>query len=148
MPFAKIWIHCVWSTKNRQPILTYPVRNLLFDHIRKNAGLKQIHIDRMNGHLDHVHCLLLLRPTQPIGEIIKLIKGESAHWFNNQSGIKNIKLQWQSEYFAVSVSESIVPKLRMYIDGQEVHHQKKTFGEEYNEFMKCYDFSVDEQPRD
>lgn len=148
MPSTKIWVHCVWSTKNRMPILTQPLRNLLFDHIRKNAVRKQIHIDRMNGHIDHVHCLLLLKPTQSIGEIIKLIKGESAYWFNNQSDIKNCKLQWQSEYFAVSVSESIVPTLRMYIDGQEIHHQKKTFSEEYNEFMKRYDFTIDEQTRD
>ncbi len=130
------------------PILTQSLRNLLFDHIRKNAGRKQIHIDRINGHLDHVHCLLLVKSTQSIGEITKLIKGESAYWFNNQTGIKNSKLQWQSEYFAVSISESMVPKLRMYIDGQEIHHQKKAFSEEYDEFVKRYDFTIDEQTRD
>ncbi len=94
----------------------------------------------MNGYSDHIHCLIALNSAQSIGEVAKLLKGESAYWFNNRSGIKNIKLQWQDEYFAVSVSESMIPKLRMYIDNQEIHHQKKSFQEEYDAFIKCYDF--------
>lgn len=148
MPYTKVCIHYVWSTKNRAPVLTLPLRNLLFDHIRKNASSKQIHIDRMNGYFDHVHCLIWLKPTQSIHEIARLLKGESAYWFNNRSGIQKVNLHWQDEYFAVSVSESMVPKLRMYIDNQEMHHQKKTFREEYDELMKRYGFSDDKQTRD
>ncbi len=140
MPYTKVCIHYVWSTKNRAPILTTPVRNLLFDHIRKNAFEKEIHIDRLNGYVDHIHCLVWLKPSQTIHEIAKLIKGESAHWFNNRSGIDHIKLQWQNEYFAVSVSESLIPKLRAYIDHQEIHHQKKSFDKEYEELMEKYAF--------
>jgi len=64
MPYTKVCIHYVWCTKNRAPILTPPLRKLLFDHIRKNAGEKQIHIDRMNGYYEHVHCLIWLKPNQ------------------------------------------------------------------------------------
>ncbi len=140
MPYTKVYIHYVWSTKNRVPILTQPFRNLLFDHIRKNANEKGIHIDRLNGFLEHIHCLVWLKPTQSIHEIAKLLKGESAHWFNNRSGFGQVKLYWQDEYFAVSVSESMVLKLRTYIDNQETHHQRKNFQKEYEEFMKRYDF--------
>ncbi|MBI2272673.1 MAG: IS200/IS605 family transposase [Bacteroidetes bacterium] len=140
MPFTKVCIHYVWSTKNREPVLTKPLRPLLFDHIRKNANQKEILIDRLNGDTDHIHCMVWLKPTQTIHEIAKLLKGESAHWFNNRSGINHVKLYWQDEYFAVSVSESLVPKLRAYIDNQEMHHQKKSFQKEYEEFLEKFKF--------
>ena len=148
MPYTKVCIHYVWATKYRKPMLTSSLRNGLFAHIRENARSKKIHIDRLNGHLDHVHCLIWLKPTQTIDEIAKLLKGESAHWFNNRSEIQDVKLQWQSDYFAISVSESIVPRVRAYIDNQEAHHRKKTFAEEYNEFMERYDFNAALQSRD
>lgn len=141
MPFTKVCIHYVWSTKNREPVLTKPLRSLLFDHIRKNANEKEIFIDCLNGYSDHIHCMVWLKPTQTIHEIAKLLKGESAHWFNNRSGINHVKLYWQDEYFAVSVSESLIPKLRAYIDNQEKHHQKKSFQKEYEEFLEKFNFS-------
>ena len=101
---------------------------------------KKIQIDIINGHLDHIHCLIWLQPSQSIDEIAKLIKGESAHWFNNRSGVKNMKLQWQETYFAVSISESMVPNVRAYIENQETHHQKRSFTEEYEMFIQKYDF--------
>jgi REP element-mobilizing transposase RayT len=140
MPYTKVCIHYVWSTKNREPILVQPYRNLLFDHIRKNAFAKEIHIDRLNGHNDHMHCLVWLKPVQSIDTIAKLIKGESAHWFNNRSGFNHKKLYWQNEYYAVSVCESILPQLRAYIDNQENHHQKKSFRQECEEFISKYEF--------
>ena len=53
-----------------------------------------------------------------------------------------MKFQWQSDYFAVSVSESILNRVKRYIDNQEQHHQKKTFQEEYDEFIAKYGFGV------
>ncbi len=140
MSYTKVCIHYVWSTKNREAILTLPYRNLLFKHIRENAFRKEIHIERLNGYVDHVHCLVWLKPNQTIDQIAKLIKGESAYWFNNQSGIKAVKLYWQTEYFAVSVCESRLPDIRAYIDNQEKHHQKKSFDDEYTEIKKVYAF--------
>jgi REP element-mobilizing transposase RayT len=77
---------------------------------------------------------------QTIEKIAQLIKGESSFWFNNKSGLNAPKLEWQDEYFAVSVSESILESVRSYIDNQVSHHQKKTFMEEYNEFISKYGF--------
>ena len=75
--------------------------------------------------------------------IAQLLKGESSYWFNHKSGIQNTKLQWQEKYFAVSVSLPMVERVRAYIDNQEVHHQKKTFEQEYTELMKEYLFIKD-----
>jgi REP element-mobilizing transposase RayT len=140
MPFIKAWMHYVWATKNREPVLVEPYREQLFDHIRANAKEKKIFLDRINGYYDHVHCLVSLSSDQTIEKIAQLIKGESSFWFNNKSGFNTSKLQWQDEYFAVSVSQSRLYEVRAYIDGQVIHHQKKTFAEEYQEFITKYSF--------
>jgi len=58
MGYLKIWIHLVWTTKNRVPILTYELRRDILNHIRENAEKKGIYIDFINGYLEHVHCLI------------------------------------------------------------------------------------------
>lgn len=139
MPFVKVWIHFVWSTKNREPVLTKPIRQQLFAHIRANAQAKKIYVDFINGHFDHVHCLISLGVTKSISKIMQLIKGESAYWIN-QNKLCPGKFEWQEEYFAVSVSESMVNKVRDYIKNQEQHHQLKSFAEEQQELLEKYHF--------
>jgi len=140
MSFIKVYIHFVWSTKNRMPFLETPeIRQLMWNHIRENAKEKEIHIDFVNGYSDHCHCLVSLGVDQTIQKVMQLIKGESSFWMNNQKLILD-KFEWQNEYFAVSVSESILERVRNYIKNQEQHHSKQTFEEEYNEFMIKYKF--------
>jgi REP element-mobilizing transposase RayT len=81
-----------------------------------------------------------LSSNQTIEKVAQLLKGESSFWFNHQSGISPTPLYWQNDYFAVSVSESGVDKVRAYIDNQEEHHKKKTFAQEYDEFISKYGF--------
>ena len=132
-------IYYVWSTKNREPTLKDEFRYLLFERIKQNAKTKKIYLDRINGYYDHVHCIISLGSDQTVEKVAQLIKGESSFWFNNKSGFK-ARLEWQDEYFAVSVSESQLEALRTYIDNQEIHHRQKTFEEEYQEFVKSYGF--------
>lgn len=143
MSYTQVCIHYVWTTHSCRPRLIMPYRKLLFDHIRQNALIKGIHLDRINGYTEHVHCLVWLKPQQTIDSIAQLLKGESAYWFNHKSGIQNTKLLWQEKYFAVSVSLPMVERVRAYIDNQEIHHQKKTFEQEYIELMKQYLFIKD-----
>ena len=75
-----------------------------------------------------------------LSKTIQLLKGEASFWANKEKLIKP-KLEWASEYYAVSVSESIVNKVRDYIKNQEEHHRKKTFADECDEFMTKYGFS-------
>lgn len=141
MPFVKVYIHLVWSTKNRIPFLkTQELRNEVWQHIKLNAVEKGIFIDTVNGYTDHCHCLISLGIEQNISKVIQLIKGESSHWINKQN-LCETKFEWQDEYFAVSVSESIVQQVRAYINKQEEHHQLKTFQQEYEEFISKYGFT-------
>jgi putative transposase len=141
MPFIRVWIHLVWSTKNRELVLANEYRADLFEHMKQNAPQKNIFLDRINGYQDHVHCLISLGSDQTIEKIAQLLKGESSFWFNNKSGFNTKRLEWQDEYFAVSVSESVLDTVRAYIDHQEKHHRKKTFAEEYDEFINKFGFA-------
>ena len=135
MSLIKVHIHFVWSTKNRIPYLSTPeLRQKVWNHIRENAKEKGIFIDFINGYSDHCHCLISLGVDQNIQKIMQLIKGESSFWINKNQLTKD-KFEWQDEYFAFSVSESILDKVRDYIKNQEGHHKRKTFQEEYDEIF-------------
>ena len=141
MPFVKIWIHAVWTTKNRTALLDTRIRQTVFEHIHQNAMVKDIFIDIVNGYSEHVHCLFRLKNDQTISKVMQLIKGESSFWVN-QHKLTRIKFQWQDEYFAVSVSESQVNAVRKYIQNQEEHHSEKSFTQEYDEFIQKYGFKI------
>ncbi|MEO5911812.1 MAG: IS200/IS605 family transposase [Pelobium sp.] len=145
MPYIKVYIHFVWSTKNRVPYLnSQKLRNTVWQHIRDNAKEKEIFIDFINGYEDHCHCLISLGVDQTIQKTMQLIKGESSFWINKQGILNDIykyeKFEWQDEYFASSVSYSMIEKVRNYIKNQEDHHKKKSFEKEYEEFIEKYDF--------
>ena len=139
MSYVRIWVHTVWGTKSREPILQKDNRYTLFQHIRENGKEKGIYIDFLNGYTDHVHALISLDAEQSIAKVMQLMKGESSFWANKNTLFQH-KLHWSDEYYAVSVSESMVNKVRDYIKNQEVHHSKKTFAEECEEFMTKYGF--------
>lgn len=83
MPFIKIYIHLVFSTKNRVPFLnTSAVRVKVWKHIKENASEKGIYVDMVNGFSDHCHCLISLGSNQNIEKVVQLIKGESSFWIN------------------------------------------------------------------
>lgn len=134
-------IHAVWSTKNRLPFLkSSQFRSDIWKHIKETSHQKGIFIDTVNGYHDHCHCLISLCADQAIKKVIQLIKGESSHWINHnvqcQQYLTVAKFEWQDEYFAVSVSESNLEKVRKYIRNQEQHHQKRTSEEEYLQFIR------------
>ena len=139
MPFVNVMIHAVWGTKSRQSFLHKEIRPEVYNHIRSNAKIKSIFIDSINGVEDHVHLLLGLNADLSIAKTLQLIKGESSYWINKQSFMKS-KFEWADEYYAVSVSESLLQKVRIYLDNQEEHHRKRTFAEECDEFLRKYNF--------
>ena len=135
MPWVKVWIHFVWSTKNREPYLTNEIRQKVFQHIRENAQKKDIYLDFINGYVDHVHCLISLGTDQTMEKIMQLIKGESSFWIN-KNRLCHGKFEWQDEYFAVGVCESMLGNARKYIANQEAHHRTKSFDDEFEDFLK------------
>ncbi len=137
MPFVRIWVHLIWSTKNREKIISKNIKQKLLHHILENAKQKEIYIDQLNCTDDHCHALISLGASQTISKVAFLIKGESSHWVNKTKLVMG-KFEWQDEYIGVSVSESQLVKVRNYIKNQEEHHRTRSFKEEYDLFMEKY----------
>lgn len=91
--------------------------------------VKGIFLDSIGGWSDHLHLLISLGREQNIARVMMLIKGESAHWLNSQKIMRG-KFFWQDDYFAISVSDSQVEKVRAYIANQEEHHKAVPFNRE------------------
>jgi putative transposase len=110
-------------------------------HIKENAKVKNIWLDSIDGHSEHMHCLISLNKDISIKDTMQLIKGESSHWINALKLIKE-KFNWQDDYWMVGVSESHITQVRNYIENQNIHHAKKSFKQEINEFMKKYGWEI------
>lgn len=139
MPYINIYLHVIWSTKNRSKIITKELKPILLEHIKLNAKKKEIYIIEINCISDHIHILISIGSDQSISKVVQLIKGESSHWLNKNKLVKG-KFEWQDDYIAVSVSKSILDKVRKYISNQEEHHRKKSFIEEVEEIRRKYGF--------
>ena len=111
MPYIDMWVHLIWATKNRQPFINKEIKGLLIPHIHKNAISKDIHIDFLNCVQDHIHLLVSLRPNQDISGVVRLIKGESSHWINQQKLVK-ANFRWQHDDIAISISKSGISRVR------------------------------------
>jgi putative transposase len=135
--FNKIWIHAIWSTKERMLLIDSSMEQKLHQFITEQLKDMGCPVRIINGMPDHIHCLFLLNPTKSIADVIKQIKGSSSH-FTNQNTLIAEKFAWQTGYAAYSVSESGVEKVFQYIKNQKEHHQKKSFQQEYQDFLKLY----------
>ncbi len=110
----------------------------MLQHIQEYSRKKEIFIDSINCTSDHIHVLISLGGSQSISKVVGLMKGESSFWINKNKLIKT-KFEWQDEYMVYSVSETTVAKVRRYIENQEEHHRKKSFQEEFSDFIKRFE---------
>lgn len=135
--YNKIWIHAIWATKERIHLVHHNIEQKMHQFISEQLIEQGCPVRIINGMSDHIHCLFLLNPQKSIAEVIKQIKGSSSHYIN-QNNLITEKFAWQTGYAAYSVSESVVDKVFHYIRNQKEHHQKKSFQQEYDEFLKLY----------
>ena len=135
MSYITVFVHYVWTTKNRILYLNDSTRPKVIEHIKENAKAKNIYIDSINGHKEHIHCLISMGPDKSLEEIAQLLKGESSFWIN-QNKLTSKKFGWQNEYWVAGVGKSELKRVRNYIKTQEEHHKKVSFEEELEEFLK------------
>ena len=142
MSLTRIWVHAVFATKNREPILFEEACKKLCAHIQEKADKHSFKIVEVNGYQNHIHCLILLDKSTSVSKTIQLIKGESSFWINKNQ-LTNQKFHWQDDYWAASISESGVCEIRKYIQIQMEHHQKKTFEEELELLLQKFGLKQD-----
>lgn len=142
--YTQIHIQVVFSVQNRKCLIEKSFKNELYKYITgiiRNNGHKVLAI---NGMPDHVHILFGMRPTQALSDLMQDIKGDSSKWINSK-GFVNGRFSWQEGYGGFSYSKSQVNTIIDYIKHQESHHHKKTFTEEYLEFLEKYEVPFDER---
>lgn len=142
--YTQIHIQAVFAVQNRDCIIGSSWKDELYKYI---TGIIQNHNHRVleiNGMPDHVHVLFGMRPTQSLSALMQDIKGDSSKWINQKGFVKS-KFSWQEGYGAFSYSKSHVDAAIDYIRNQEVHHRKKTFIEEYHEFLEKFGVEYDER---
>lgn len=130
--YTKIWLHLIWGTYNReQSLISRKLRKELSEFYYEYAEEKGIYMKINYVNVDHIHMLIDLPTNKTIEEIIRLLKGASSRWLNQQI---TYRFSWSKGYAALSVSEWNLKKVKEYIKNQEEHHKAKSFKEEYVEF--------------
>ncbi|MFA6150067.1 MAG: IS200/IS605 family transposase [Chitinophagaceae bacterium] len=137
--YVKIWVHAIWSTKNREHLIDFGIEKKLYDFLFSELSSLNCSALAINGMPDHIHCLFLLDNQKSIADVVKQLKGSSAHYINSNDMTME-KFSWQKGYAAFSVSESIVPKVKAYINNQKAHHGAKAYPEELSDFLKLNGF--------
>ena len=141
--YTQIHIQCVMATKFRQAQIQPLWKEQLHKYITgivQNHGHKMIVINSMP---DHLHLFIGFRPNQSLSDLMRLVKGESSEWINKQQ-FTPVTFRWQEGYGAFSYSRSHVQAVSNYIMNQEEHHRKRTFLEEYQQFLEQFKIEYDE----
>ena len=142
--YNKIWIHAIWATKERLPLIHPSVERKIHQFISDQLRDQGCPVRIINGMPDHIHCLFLLSPNKSIADVIKQIKGSSSHYINQNNMIAD-KFAWQTGYASFSVSESQLERVYQYIKNQKEHHAKKTFLQEYDEFIIAHGLKKEDE---
>lgn len=140
--YTQIYIHYVFSTKNRKPTILPRFESRLWAYLGGIARANEMIPIAVGGVQDHVHALIVIPSTMNMCKSIQLLKGGSSKWVNDNF-FRDRSFRWQRGYGAFSVSESMIPKVVNYIKNQKEHHRAKTFKEEYLCLLKKHNVSFD-----
>lgn len=135
--FSQIYIQVIFAVKGRESLITISWEEELYKYITgiiTNKGQKLLAI---NGTQDHIHFLIGMRPSCCLSDLIREVK-KASNEFVNQKKYSKLKFQWQEGYGAFSYSHSALDNVIGYIQNQKEHHRKRTFQEEYKEFLTKY----------
>jgi REP element-mobilizing transposase RayT len=141
---AKIYVHLIFSTKNRERVLTDDLRLDLHSYVGGILnGLGCVPVE-INSESDHIHILLILARTEPVSNVVAQVKKSSNDWLRTQDE-RFASFHWQAGYGAFSVSQSVVEDVREYLRKQREHHRQRTFQEEYRALLLKYAVEFDER---
>jgi REP element-mobilizing transposase RayT len=135
--YTQLYIHLVFAVKGRSNLIFPELRNNLYKYITGIINNKKQKLMAINGIPDHIHILISLKPDCAISDLLRDIKCNSTNWINDNRYVSG-KFEWQLGFAAFSVSQSQVDSVVNYILTQEEHHKKKTFREEYIDFLNEY----------
>jgi putative transposase len=141
--FTSILVHCVWSTKNREPFLSSDLRSRLWPYLGGIAGENRMKGLAIGGVADHVHMLISLPATLSVSKALQLLKGNSSKWIHDTFP-KLHSFEWQEGYGAFSIAISGIDVTVAYIRNQTEHHRTRSFREELVAMLRRHGLNYDE----
>ena len=141
---ANIPVHCIWSTKDRQPFIKTEIEKELFSYMASIFREYESPALTINGTENHVHSLTILSRKITVAKLIEEVKKSSSKWIKTK-GVFYKKFYWQNGYAALGLGQSNIEALKSYIASQKEHHRHKTFQEEYIDFLTKYNIAYDER---
>ena len=142
--YHQVYIQAVFAVKYRGALINNECKSKILSvigNLINETGCKTIIV---NGTEDHVHCLLGLKPTISISELMRIVKGKSSRFINDHQ-LTKYKFEWQEGYGVFSYSKSHIDAVYKYIANQEAHHKKQNFKDEYSSFLNKYNVDFDKR---
>ncbi|GAB4492765.1 MAG: IS200/IS605 family transposase [Saprospiraceae bacterium] len=140
----KVWIHGVFSTKYRNPLIVKDLRQVIYENVHLQLKKTGCFMEAIGGVEDHVHLLFLLSRSKSLSQVFQQIKGASAFDLNHQKLFVE-PFHWQKGYGAFSVSESKVSSVVQYIQNQEEHHKNLGFDAEWWSLLEKHGLPYDNE---
>jgi REP element-mobilizing transposase RayT len=135
--FSQIYIQVVFAVKGRENLIHTAWEQELYKYITGIVTNKEQKLLAINGMPDHIHFLIGMRPSCCLSDLVREIKKASNEFVNQKKFVRG-KFNWQEGYGAFSYSRSALDNVIGYIQNQKEHHRKRTFKEEYKEFLTKY----------
>ena len=135
--YSQLLVQIIFAVRGRQNLISNRWKDELFRYITGIVTKKGQKLLCINGVKDHVHILIGLKPDISISDLVRDIKNNSTNFINRNEFVAG-KFSWQTGFAAFSYSNSQMDKVVQYITNQEKHHHKKTFKEEYIEFLQKF----------
>ena|SRR6185503_2271833 len=141
---VKNYLHIVFSTKNREPLIEKTIQLELYNYLGGICNNLESYPVKIGGYYDHVHILCMLSKKIALIKLMEELKSNSSKWIKTK-GENFSNFYWQDGYGAFSVNPSEIDLVIDYIDNQDEHHNKKTFQDEFRSFLKKYKVEYDER---
>lgn len=142
--FSQIYIQVIFAVQGRQNLIHKEWKDELHKYISGIITNKKQKSIIVNGMPDHIHAFIGLKPAVAVSDLVRDIKNNSSNFINDNKFVKG-KFSWQEGYGAFSYGHSQINTVYNYILNQETHHRKRTFREEYLEFLKKFEVDYKEQ---
>jgi putative transposase len=142
--FSQIYIQVVFAVKGRENLISNSWKDDLHKYLAGIIKGKEQKPIIVNGMPDHIHAFIGLRPSMSFSDLVRDMKNNSSNFINDKKWIKG-RFSWQEGYGAFSYSHSHIQRVYNYILNQEEHHRKKSFREEYDDFLKKFEVEHSEK---
>jgi putative transposase len=141
---ANVLVHIIFSTKNRSPSIKPEIETELYPYLASIFKACRSPAHQIGGTEDHIHAVCSLSRTITLANLLEEVKKSSSKWIKTK-GPEYSRFAWQNGYGVFSIGQSQLSIVKRYISQQKDHHRKKTFQDEFREFMKKYQIQFDER---